>query len=217
MPRWSLRSPRRANLANKGSAADRESKTMHADILWQISIALITAAALAFVARWARQPLILAYVVAGVIVGSTEGFGWVRTHDIEPISELGLILLLFMIGLEIDVKKLRHAGKAVIAVGIGQFAICVALGFGVATTLDLTSGRANFNSLYFAVCCALSSTMIVVKLLYDKFELDTIPGRITIGVLIFQDIWAILFLALQPTLSDPQALPMVLSLLKGLG
>src|SRR6266705_6241788 len=144
MPRWSLRSPRRANLANKGSAADRESKTMHADILWQISIALITAAALAFVARWARQPLILAYVVAGVIVGSTEGFGWVRTHDIEPISELGLILLLFMIGLEIDLKKLKHAGMPVIVTGIGQFVICVALGLGVAPLLGFHFGTGGF-------------------------------------------------------------------------
>src|SRR5512146_2086853 len=186
---------------------------MHPDILLQISVALITAAVLAFAARWARQPLILAYIAAGVIVGNTEGLGWVRTHDIEPISELGLILLLFMIGLEIDIKKLRHAGKAVIAAGIGQFAICVALGLGVASFVGIGGGR--FDTVYFAVCCALSSTMIVVKLLYDKFELDTIRGRVTLGVLIFQDIWAILFLALQPTLSHPRVLPMLLSLAKG--
>jgi Kef-type K+ transport system membrane component KefB len=186
---------------------------VHPDILLQISIALIMAAALAFTARWARQPLILAYIAAGVIVGDTEGLGWVRSSDIEPISELGLLLLLFMIGLEIDIKKLRHAGKAVIAAGIGQFLICVALGFAFVSLIAVGSGR--FDSVYFAVCCALSSTMIVVKLLYDKFELDTIPGRVTLGVLIFQDIWAILFLALQPTLNHPEALPILLSLVKG--
>jgi Kef-type K+ transport system membrane component KefB len=190
---------------------------MHADIVLQISIALIAAAALAFAARWARQPLILAYVASGVLVGATEGFGWVRTEDIEPISELGLILLLFMIGLEIDLKKLREAGKAVVAAGIGQFAICVALGFGIAPFLLGKAGGGRFDTLYFAICCALSSTMIVVKLLYDKFELDTIPGRITLGILVFQDIWAILFLAMQHSLNQPQFLSILLSLLKGIG
>jgi len=190
---------------------------MHPDILREISIALIVAAALAFLARWARQPLILAYIAAGVVVGSTEGLGWVRTHDIEPISELGLILLLFMIGLEIDIKKLRHAGKAVVVAGLGQFVICVALGLGFARLIGLGAVEGHFEPIYFAVCCALSSTMIVVKLLYDKFELDTIPGRVTLGILIFQDIWAILFLALQPTLSHPHIMPMLFSLAKGLG
>jgi Kef-type K+ transport system membrane component KefB len=165
--------------------------------------------------RWARQPLTLAYIAAGVIVGNTEGLGWVRTHDIELISELGLILLLFMIGLEIDVKKLRHAGKAVIAAGIGQFAICVALGLGFGKFIGLGSGRFDTVTSRCAALCP--APMTVVKLLYDKFELDTIPGRVTLGVLIFQDIWAILFLALQPTLNHPQALPMLLFLVKGVG
>src|SRR3954470_9001627 len=103
---------------------------MHADILYQISVAIVVATALALLARLARQPLILAYIAGGVIVGATEGFGWVQTAAIEPISELGLILLLFMIGLEIDLKKLKHSGSAVLATGIGQFPVSVALGLG---------------------------------------------------------------------------------------
>ena len=187
---------------------------MHTDILLQISIAVVAATAMAFAARWARQPLILAYIAAGVVIGSTEGLGWVRTHDIEPVSELGLILLLFMIGLEIDVKKLRQAGAAVLAVGVTQFALCVAMGLGFAAWLGLGSER--FDGLYFAVACALSSTMIVVKLLYDKFELDTLPGRVTLGILILQDAWAIAFLALQPTMTNPQVGPIAISLVKGI-
>lgn len=190
---------------------------MHGDIIFQVSVALITAAVLALAARWARQPLILAYVVAGVMVGTTEGFGWVNTHDIQPISELGLLLLLFMIGLEIDARKLRQAGKTVIAAGLTQFLVCSALGFFSAGLFGFTASDGGFDRLYFGVCCALSSTMIVVKLLYDKYELDTIPGRITLGVLVFQDIWAILFLAVQPTLKHPEVLPIVLSLAKGVG
>jgi Kef-type K+ transport system membrane component KefB len=70
--------------------------------------------------------------------------------------------------------------------------------------LGYNLGGGNIDALYLSLLCALSSTAIVVKLLYDKFELDTLPGRITLGVLIFQDIWAILILALQPNFMDPR-------------
>ena len=189
---------------------------MHGDILFQISIAMVVAAGFALLAKLARQPLILAYIAAGVIVGATEGFGWVHTEAIEPISELGLILLLFMIGLEIDVKKLRKSGAAVLAAGVGQFVVCVAIGLVFFRSLGFRATSSDLSALYLAVGCALSSTMIVVKLLYDKFELDTVPGRITIGILIFQDIWAILFLAVQHDLRSPSVLVLLTSLVRGL-
>ena len=188
---------------------------MH-DILFQISVAILIATAFAFIANWLRQPVILAYIAAGIVVGSTEGFGWVETHAIEPISELGLILLLFMIGLEIDLKKLRRSGPAVLATGIGQFAICVLLGLAFFSwgRFDLSPGK--FDAIYLAIAFSLSSTMIVVKLLYDKFELDSVPGRITLSILVFQDVWAILFLAVQPNLRSPSPAPLIVSLVKGL-
>jgi len=189
---------------------------MHTDILFQISVAILTATGFAFVAKWLRQPVILAYIAAGIVVGTTEGFGWVKTHDIEPISELGLILLLFMIGLEIDLKKLRQSGRAVLATGIGQFVICMGLGLAFFSWHGFHLGPGKFNAVYLALACSLSSTMIVVKLLYDKFELDSVPGRITLSILVFQDIWAILFLAVQPNLENPAAVLLLISLGKGL-
>ena len=189
---------------------------MHGDILFQISIAIVVATGLALLARVTRQPLILAYILGGVVVGATEGFGWVQTDAIEPISELGLILLLFMIGLEIDLRKLKASGPAVLATGIGQFLACVGLGLGFFLLMGFQVTGADLSALYLAVGCALSSTMIVVKLLYDKFELDTVPGRITLGILVFQDIWAILFLAVQHDLRNPSPLVLLPSLLKGL-
>ncbi|HEX9597583.1 MAG TPA: cation:proton antiporter, partial [Anaerolineales bacterium] len=191
---------------------------MHGDMLREISLCIVTATLFAFLAKWTRQPLILGYIAAGIVIGPAQGLGWLASpDDIETISELGLILLLFMIGLEIDLKKLREAGKTVLAAGVGQFLICVALGLAVMPLLGFRFGEGHFAPLYMAVAAALSSTMIVVKLLYDKFELDTLPGRITLGILVFQDIWAILFLALQPNLQNPAPLSLLLSLGKGVG
>jgi Kef-type K+ transport system membrane component KefB/Trk K+ transport system NAD-binding subunit len=187
---------------------------MHPDILSQIALAIVTATVFAFVAKIARQPLILGYIVAGVIIGPTEGLGWITTHEIEPIAELGLILLLFMIGLEIDLKKLRKAGVRLATAGATQFPVCVALGLAVAPLFGFSS--ASFAAVYFSVAMALSSTMIVVKLLYDKSELDTVPGRISLGILVFQDIWAIFFLALQPDLRNPAPAVLLVSAVKGM-
>lgn len=185
------------------------------DVLAQIALAIVAATVFAFLARLARQPLILGYIVAGVVIGGTQGLGWIDAHAIEPVSHLGLILLLFMIGLEIDLKKIRRSGKAVAVTGTLQFAICVALGVFILPLVGFGADAGAYDALYLAVALALSSTMIVVKILYDKEELDTLTGQITLGVLVFQDIWAILFVALQPNLADPQIALILASLLKG--
>src|SRR5262249_30068044 len=72
-----------------------------------------------------------------------------------------------------------------------------------------------YADLYCAIAISMSSTMIVVKLLFDKFELDTLPGRITVGILVFQDIWAIMVLAVQPNFGDPQIGAILLTFVRG--
>ena len=183
-------------------------------LLAQVGLAIVLAATLAYIAKLLRQPVILGYIAAGVLAGPAQGFGWLTPEAIEPISQLGLILLLFMIGLEIDLKKLRQAGATVITVGALQFPLGVLLGLLLIPLLGLP-GTGRFATAYYAVAAALSSTMIVVKLLYDKGELDTLPGRVTLGTLVFQDVWAILFLALQPNLDDPRPVLLVMSIAKG--
>jgi Kef-type K+ transport system membrane component KefB len=185
---------------------------MHADILIQIAYAIVLATTFAFVARLLRQPVILGYIAAGVLLGETVGIHAISTEAIEPIAELGLILLLFMIGLEIDLKKLRQTGAAVATVGILQVPVATGLGVLFFMALGFAGGLAP---LYLGFACALASTMIVVKLLYDRFELDTTAGRVMLGILVFQDIWAIIFLALQPNLRDPAVSILFLSFLKG--
>jgi Kef-type K+ transport system membrane component KefB len=188
----------------------------HVDLLSSVGISISVAAALAFVGNWLRQPLLLAYLLAGVLIGPQIGFGLVSDRaSIETVSEIGLILLLFIIGLELDLNKLLAAGKPVLVTGLLQFPLCAALGLAFFLPFGFRMSGGDFGLLYLAVCLAISSTMIVVKLLYDKFELDTLPGRITLGVLIFQDVWAIVVLGIQPNLLDPQIGKLVGSLVSG--
>ncbi len=185
------------------------------DLLSAIAISVIAATVIAFLARLVRLPLLIAYIIAGVIIGDKIGFGWIQSEaQIEHVSEIGLILLLFIIGLEIDLKKLLKAGKAVLLTGGLQVPICGALSFGVLWLVGVAGG---YDLLYLSFCMSLSSTMIVVKMLYDKHEIDTLAGRITLGVLVFQDIWAILFLAIQPNLNNPEVQTVALSFAKGVG
>ena len=203
-------------------AADPSAGHGAGNLLNNIGLCVIVAAVLAFIANKLKQPALLAYLLAGVLIGPEIGFRLITDHEtIEVISEIGLVLLLFIIGLEMDLKKLRASGKPVIATGITQFLICVALGIPFFLLLGFRVGDPNafggeFGLFYMAIAAAISSTMIVVKLLYDKFELDTLPGRITLGILVFQDIWAIIALALQPNLRNPRITPLAASFGKGI-
>lgn len=188
---------------------------MH-DFLTDIAIAIVASGILGLLAHRTRQPLVVAYLLAGVVIGPAIGPALVHsTETIDTISELGLILLLFTIGLEINLRSLRDSGKSIAISGIGQVLLTVPLGI-IFFSLLGPSGSL-IERTYLGVLCALSSTAIVVKFLHDKFELDTLPGKISLGVLIFQDLWAIFFLVLQPTLTDPRPVLVVLALVKSTG
>lgn len=199
------------------------------NLLTSIGISIIAATLLAYLANMLKQPMLLAIIAAGAAIGPQFGLGLVHSKDdISIISEMGLILLLFMIGLELDLKKIREAGKSLIVTGILQFVLCVAMGLVFFLLLGFTVGPpyeyrifgvkvlgGEYDLLYLAVCISLSSTAIVVKLLYEKFELDTLAGRLTLGVLVFQDIWAIVMLSIQPTLANPRLLSLLSNFSKG--
>jgi Kef-type K+ transport system membrane component KefB len=185
------------------------------DLLSSIGICVSAAALLAVVGWRLRQPLILAYLLTGVVIGP-NGLKWVPNQEsISTVAEIGLILLLFVIGLEVDLKKLASAGAPVLLTGALQVPICIALGLGFFYALGIRNGPNDYSLIYLAACMSLSSTLVVVKLLYDKFELDTLPGRVTLGVLVIQDLWAVGMLAVQPKLTNPDLLPLAFSLWKG--
>src|SRR6202158_4212503 len=185
------------------------------DLLYSIGICVGAAALLALVGWRLRQPLILAYLVTGVIIGP-NGLRFVTDQtSIAGVAEIGLILLLFIIGLEIDIKKLASAGPAVLLTGALQVPIRISLGPAFFLTIGIRNTGGDYALVYLAACMSLSSTLVVVKLLNDKYELDTLPGRITLGVLVIQDMWAVAMLAVQPNLLNPNLLPLAFSIWRG--
>jgi Kef-type K+ transport system membrane component KefB len=174
---------------------------MH-ELIGDLALSILMAWLLGVGAQFIRQPLILAYLVAGFILGPS-GLAWVKSQEsIAVIAELGLIFMLFMIGLEIDLKKIIRAGTTIIVTSAVQIVGCCLLAVVLFLALGLPFGGGQWDALYLAVAVALSSTVIIVKVLYEKRELDTLPGRITLGVLVLQDLFVILFLAVQPSLND---------------
>ena len=183
---------------------------MH-ELIADITLCILFAWVLGLLAHFFRQPLILAYLIAGFVIGPF-GIGWVKSQEsISIISELGLIFMLFMIGLEIDLKKIVRAGRVILFAAGGQLVGGCVLGLAFFMAVGMSMGGGGFDALYLCIACALSSTVIIVKVLYEKRELDTLPGRITLGVLVLQDIFAILFLAVQPSLANLQVSVILLS------
>lgn len=143
----------------------------------------ITAAAGALAVRL-RQPVLIAYIAVGILVGPAV-FGLVQAHDqIDLLAQIGVAVLLFLVGLKLDLQHVRHIGPVALATGLGQLGFTILFGF----LLIMALGKGVMEALYVAVALTFSSTIIIVKLLSDKRELDSLHGRIAVGFLIVQDI-----------------------------
>ncbi|CAJ1347786.1 unnamed protein product, partial [Effrenium voratum] len=178
-------------------------------LLTNIAFCLTSCGLVAFFVGLCKQPLILGYLLGGVVVGPEMGLSLVESHEqVAEIANLGLVFLLFMIGLELDVKEILRMGRVVLLTGLFQFPVCLSVQYLLFTALQSAglSLGSGYAAMYCALVCAISSTMIVVKLLSEKGETDRPNGRLTIGILIFQDIWAMVFLAIQPNLASPDFL-----------
>jgi CPA2 family monovalent cation:H+ antiporter-2 len=152
-------------------------------------VVLVAAIAGGIFARWLRLPVILGYLAGGVAVGP---FGLGLVHDVETINSLaniGVILLLFAIGLDISLKELLSMGRIAVSGGIAQILLTMAAGFGLGVgRLVGLVGLSTTGAIFFGFIIALSSTMIVLKLLMERGELDTTHGRIMLGILLVQDL-----------------------------
>ncbi|MBI2208477.1 cation:proton antiporter [Candidatus Woesearchaeota archaeon] len=182
-----------------------------ANILFDIGFVIIIATVFAYFARLLKQPLIPAYILAGVIIGPVLGL-ITNTEIITTLSEIGIAFLLFIVGLEIDVRKLRHVGFVASFGGIIQ----IVSTFAIAFIISLLLGFFVLESVYIGLIIALSSTMVVVKLLSDKKEVDTLHGKIIIGILLIQDIAAIIALSILVGLGKFSFIILLFSLIKGI-
>lgn len=165
-----------------------------------------------------RIPTVAAFLVAGVIAGPIGAELVTSPESIDTIAELGLVLLLFMIGLELDVRTLLSSGRTLVITGLLQYPLTVLFGFLAvkgALAVGIGTGVLDepYAALYIGLALAASSTLLVVKLFQQSLTLDTLAGRVCLALLIFQDVWAIVVLALQPNLDDPQIGPIAASFL----
>jgi Kef-type K+ transport system membrane component KefB len=182
-----------------------------------IGLSLLLAGVLAIVFTRFKIPTIAAFLVAGVAAGPIGTRLITNPENIDTISQLGLVLLLFVIGLEIDIRKLMSSGKTLVLSGILGYPLGVAFGFAAAKLLIMLGigesllASGPYVPLYVGILLAPSSTLLVFKLFKETFQLDTIVGRISLGILIFQDIWSIIIIAVQPRFDDPQIVPILLS------
>lgn len=182
-------------------------------ILSDLGLIIVSATILAHISRAIRQPLVPAYVFAGILIGPL-GLKLITNHEvIRNLSELGIAFLLFIVGLELDLRRLRDVGVAASTSALVNAVIIFGSGFLISQAL----GYGSIQAAYIGLALSLSSTMVVIKILSDKKELETLHGRIILGVLLMQDVIAILALSVLASLSDFSTAALAQSVIYGIG
>lgn len=162
----------------------------------EIAALLVLAALIGFVGLLLRQPLIVSFIAVGLIAGPSVLDIVHSKEQIKLLSELGIAILLFLVGIKLDIKLIKSIGWVSVLTGLGQVAFTSIIGYliGLMIGLDTTS------SLYLAVALTFSSTIIIVKLLSDKREIDSLHGQIALGFLIVQDLVVVMAMIVLATI-----------------
>ena len=168
------------------------------DNLFYFSLILIVASVIAYFVRLIKQPLILAYIFTGIILSQFLA-GSSSIETIRFFSELGIAFLLFLVGIELSFKDVKHVGRTSLITGIGQIIFTFIIGY------LITKYLLNFSvieSVYISIALTFSSTIIIVKLLSEKQDLQSLYGRISVGFLLVQDFVAIIILIILAALQQ---------------
>ncbi len=174
---------------------------MHRDPFFEIAAILGMGTLLGIAGQRLRQPLLIMFLLTGILAGPAC-FGLIESYaQIELLAHIGIAILLFIVGLKLDLGLIRTTGPVALATGLGQIIFTSVIGFGIALGL----GMSMISAAYTAVALTFSSTIIVVKLLSDKKEIDSLHGQIAVGFLIVQDIAAIVALVGLTTLGSAMA------------
>ena len=184
------------------------------EVFTQISFMILIVLGVSLVMRVLKQPLIIGYIISGIIVGPYFLGILPGVDAINTFSEIGIALLLFIVGLHLTPRVIKEVGRISLITGIGQIIFTCGIGYLIAVLL----GFPILTSLYIGMALAFSSTIIIMKLLSDKGDLNSLYGKISIGFLLVQDLVAILILMVISSLSSGAdfASQVALTLLKGL-
>ena len=188
---------------------------MAQEIFIQISLLMLIVLAVSLIMRILSQPLIIGYIISGVIVGPYLLGILPGIQAIDVFSEFGIAFLLFVVGLHLSPKVIKEVGKISLITGMGQILFTSLFGY----LISIALGFNHLTSLYIAIALTFSSTIIIMKLLSDKRELNSLYGKISIGFLLIQDLFVIFILILISSLSSGGniLIEMGVLLLKGLG
>jgi len=181
------------------------------EAFFQIGAVIIIATVFAFITKKLKQPLIPAYIITGLLIGPVLGL--IDNKElIVNMSEIGIAFLLFIVGLEMNIKKIKEVALVSGLGGTIRSLTMFTFGFIIALVLGFVTREA----LYIGIIIAFSSTMVVIKLISDKRELDTLHGRIVVGILLMEDLLAILALSILTSLDGNSFLSVIFALTKGI-
>lgn len=185
---------------------------MAAAFIIQFGLLFLVVVIISFFIKLIRQPIILGYVLAGLLFSMFYSGDVAISNQIGMLTEIGITFLLFLIGLEFDLTSLKYLGKDIFITTLIQSIVFFAMGFGVSLLFHFTYMEAT----YIAILFMFSSTLLVAKWIEDKKESSTLHGKITMGTLILQDIFAILALTIVGVVEKGSVLQIILTPITGI-
>lgn len=171
-------------------------------LYYEFAALLFASAVVGAIAVRLRQPLIVAFILVGILIGPALLNLISAESEIELLAEIGVTVLLFVVGLKLDMHLVRHLGPVALATGLGQLTFTIIFGFLIGLGLGMDWVKAT----YVAVALTFSSTIIIVKLLSDKREIDSLHGRIAMGFLIVQDIAVVIAMMVVGSMSASEGI-----------
>ncbi len=177
------------------------------DIFIQLSLLIIAVLIISSLARLLKQPIIIAYILTGILISTFFANILTTNETVVTFSQFGVAFLLFMVGLHLNPKVIKEVGFVSLVVGLIQIIFTALAGFYLASFL----GFSFLTSIYIAFALTFSSTIIITKILSDKADLDSLYGKISVGILILQDIVVIVLLIILSALSSQATNSSILS------
>ena len=179
------------------------------DLFLNFTAIVLLATVLSIVMRLLRQPLVLGFILTGILIGP-HAFHFLQTKEyIELFSKIGITILLFIVGLNLSPQVIKEVGKVSLWGGLGQIVIAALVGFVIALFL----GIGIVPALYIGLAVTFSSTIIILKMLSDKGDLPKLHGKITVGILLVQDLVAIVTLVFISSFASTQSSSLSMTLI----